>query len=95
LIAAGASIQETAQQLGHSTIAQVVGTYSRFTHPPQSALKLEQFVGSRERRAMQKLPDLIEAQTKKSLLEALAKTQGNVSHAAGRYPAFRVIQSIA
>ena len=43
MITAGASIQETAQQLGHSTIAQVVGTYSRFTRPPQSASKLEQF----------------------------------------------------
>ncbi len=43
LITAGASIQETAQQLGHSTIAQVVGTYSRFTRQPQSASKLDAF----------------------------------------------------
>jgi transcriptional regulator of acetoin/glycerol metabolism len=33
---------------------------------------------------MQKLPDLIEARSKKALLEALAKTQGNVSKAAAQ-----------
>jgi len=46
---------------------------------------------------MQKLPDLIEAQTKESLLEALAKTQGNVSKAAAllgisRYTVHRLIR---
>jgi len=46
---------------------------------------------------MQKLPDLIEAQTKKALLEALAKTQGNVSNAAvqlgiSRYTVHRLIR---
>ncbi|MGO8909594.1 MAG: helix-turn-helix domain-containing protein [Bradyrhizobium sp.] len=46
---------------------------------------------------MQKLPDLIEAQTKKSLLDALAKTRGNVSKAAAplgisRYTVHRLIR---
>ena len=45
---------------------------------------------------MQKLPDMIEAQTRKALTEALAKTQGNVSKAAtllgvSRYTVHRMI----
>ncbi len=46
---------------------------------------------------MQKLPDLIESQTRKSLTEALAKTKGNVSRAAAllgvsRYTVHRMIR---
>jgi len=46
---------------------------------------------------LQKLPDLIEAQTKKWLLEGPSKTQGNVSRAAellgiSRYTVHRLIR---
>ncbi|MFZ0887810.1 MAG: hypothetical protein WA005_05100 [Candidatus Binataceae bacterium] len=43
-LASGMTAQEVAATCGHSTIAQVIGTYGRFTRGPESAGKVEAFL---------------------------------------------------